>query len=107
MKGEGVLGLRYFSQRHFPKGDFPSDNFPSGNFLNVQFSKRLYVPKVRPSEAPQAAKGGRALRLEQAGGGASATTITVLESCRVRNFTFGKFPLWNIPLGSCYLEKNP
>ena len=44
------------SQRHFPKGIFPCGNFP-----NVHFPKRQ-LPKgqVRPSEAPQAAKGPRA-----------------------------------------------
>ena len=77
--------------RHFPKGDFPSDNFPSGNFPNVQFPKRQ-LPKgqVRPSEAPQATMGGRALRQGWVGGQAHDGA----ERCGQDRL--GKLPLGNL-----------
>ena len=89
-------------QRHFPKGDFLNDNFPS-----VQFPKG----QVRPSEAPQAAMEGLALRLGWArglsaaarpgcGGGTSAAARNDLGSYCLRNCTFGKLPLGKIPFGS-------
>ena len=90
----------------FPKGDFLSDDFPSGNFPSVQFPKG----QVRPSEAPQAAMEGRALRLgwtrglsaaaRPGCGGASAAAMNDLESYCLGNCTFGKLPLGKIPLGS-------
>ena len=88
------LGARLqYSVRYFPKGIFPSDNFPSGNFPNVQFLRRQ-LPKgyVRPSEAPQAAIGGRAMRLRWAWLPSAAAKIGW------GPITFGKLPLGKNPL---------
>ena len=96
------MWCQVLSQRHFPKGDLQSDNFPSENF-----------PKVRLgplSQAPQAAIGGRALRLGRARGpssaaktgwGTSAWEISHLGSCQL-----GKYP-WEVTAYEKFVGKLP
>ena len=91
------------SRRHFPKGDSQvRDSFHSGNFPNVRFPKRkLSKGQVRPSEAPQDAMGGRALRL----GG----RVPRLEQYEGRALRLGQ--TWEVVaseisyMGSCHLRK--
>ena len=54
-----------------------------------------YQGETRPSESPQAAVGGGALRLGQ-----------TFKVAALRNCTFGKLSLWKIPLGIIPLWEN-
>ena len=73
--------------RYFLKGNFPSNNFP-----NVLFPKRqLPKGKVRPSKAPQAAKGPSASA--RTAEGLSAAARTDLGNGRSGNCTVRKLPL--------------
>ena len=105
---------KVLSRRHFPKGDSQvRDSFPSGNFPTVQFPKRkLSKGQVRPSEAPQDAMGGRALRL---GAECRGQNNMRAERCgwdRLGKLSLRKFLIWEVAtlennLGKLPLEKNP
>ena len=91
-----IKWCQVISQRYFSKGDFPCGNFP-----NVQFPKRqLPKSQVRPSDAPQAAIGGRALRLGWAMGLSSeARTGLGAEHCGLDRFgklPLGKLHIWKV-----------
>ena len=88
-------------QRHFPKRQFPKDIFPSGNFPNVQFPKRQLRKSVLVAALGQqpvltAALGplARPRRIAR-----PHFSLRRLRSCRLRNSTFGKFPLGKFILG--------
>ena len=84
---------------HFLKTN-PGSKPPRGS-RDCKRNFKWQLPKglVRPSEAPQAAMRGRALRLGWAGWLSAAARI-VMGSFRLGNCTVGNLPLGKIPLGS-------